>query len=211
MTTRTFYRKTFGIEQDFLSFLLVKVWMQWPGHTQRTSVGCLCWMLQGSSLPLPPCDSPPTSCRGSVVINLSKLTTLTHPLPSCFADYMKESVCSSSTCSLNSSENPYATIKDPPILTCKHSESSYVEMKSPGHRDSPYSEMPTSSTANKNIYEVGKWGGWQKVCSNPVGVFIVDADFSYLTDTSSMDLAWCRRRWLGEDLCTSVLIWGATS
>ncbi|KAK2524386.1 hypothetical protein Q9233_009315 [Columba guinea] len=69
-------------------------------------------------------------------------------------DYMKESVCSSSTCSLNSSENPYATIKDPPILTCKHSESSYVEMKSPGHRESPYSEMPTSSTANKNIYEV---------------------------------------------------------
>ncbi|RLW03823.1 hypothetical protein DV515_00006499 [Chloebia gouldiae] len=67
---------------------------------------------------------------------------------------MKESVCSSSTCSLNSSENPYATIKDPPILTCKHSESSYVEMKSPGHRESPYSEMPTSSTANKNIYEV---------------------------------------------------------
>lgn len=78
----------------------------------------------------------------------------TYIMEKSFKDYMKESVCSSSTCSLNSSENPYATIKDPPILTCKHSESSYVEMKSPGHRESPYSEMPTSSTANKNIYEV---------------------------------------------------------
>uniref|UniRef100_A0ACB8F9Q6 Uncharacterized protein n=1 Tax=Sphaerodactylus townsendi TaxID=933632 RepID=A0ACB8F9Q6_9SAUR len=67
---------------------------------------------------------------------------------------MKESACSSSTCSLNSSENPYATIKDPPILTCKHSEGSYVEMKSPAHRDSTYLDTPASSTANKNIYEV---------------------------------------------------------
>ncbi|KAJ7311120.1 hypothetical protein JRQ81_006722 [Phrynocephalus forsythii] len=67
---------------------------------------------------------------------------------------MKESACSSSTCSLNSSENPYATIKDPPILTCKHSESSYVEMKSPVHRDSSYSDTPALSTANKNIYDI---------------------------------------------------------
>ncbi|ELK24844.1 Multiple epidermal growth factor-like domains protein 11, partial [Myotis davidii] len=69
-------------------------------------------------------------------------------------DYMKESVCSSSTCSLNSSENPYATIKDPPILTCKLPESSYVEMKSPVHRGSPYTDVPSLSTSNKNIYEV---------------------------------------------------------
>ncbi|RXM92304.1 Multiple epidermal growth factor-like domains protein 10 [Acipenser ruthenus] len=69
------------------------------------------------------------------------------------ADYMKGSVCSSSTSSLNS-ENPYATIKDPPSLTCKHSESSYVEMKSPAHRDLPYADMPSSSTTNKNVYEV---------------------------------------------------------
>jgi len=135
--------------------------MQWPGHTQSTSVGCLCWTLQGSSLPPAPCPPHP-SHRGSVVMDFSKLITLTLPPHSCFADYMKESVCSSSTCSLNSSENPYATIKDPPILTCKHSESSYVEMKSPGRRESPYSEMPTSSTANKNIYEVGKGRGRQK-------------------------------------------------
>lgn len=90
---------------------------------------------------------------------------------------MKESVCSSSTCSLNSSENPYATIKDPPILTCKHSESSYVEMKSPGHRESPYSEMPTSSTANKNIYEVGRWealrGGSSKVLGTELFILLV--------------------------------------
>lgn len=75
---------------------------------------------------------------------------------SCLADYMKESACSSSTCSLNSSENPYATIKDPPILTCKLPESSYVEMKSPVHMGSPYTDMPSLSTSNKNIYEVGR-------------------------------------------------------
>lgn len=135
--------------------------MQWSGHTQSTRFRCPCWMLQGSSLPPAPL-SPQPSRRDLVVTDLSTLTALTLPLRSCFADYMKESVCSSSTCSLNSSENPYATIKDPPILTCKHSESSYVEMKSPGHRESPYSDMPTSSTANKNIYEVGKQGGRQK-------------------------------------------------
>ncbi|OBS66974.1 hypothetical protein A6R68_04476, partial [Neotoma lepida] len=71
-----------------------------------------------------------------------------------YADYMKESACSSSTCSLNSSENPYATIKDPPILTCKLPESSYVEMKSPVHMGSPYTDVPSLSTSNKNIYEV---------------------------------------------------------
>ncbi|KAI3377080.1 hypothetical protein L3Q82_000063 [Scortum barcoo] len=48
-----------------------------------------------------------------------------------YRDYMKGSL--SSTCSLNS-ENPYATINDPPGL-CKHSESSYVEMKSPAHHE----------------------------------------------------------------------------
>lgn len=138
-----------------------------PEHTQRVSAGCF------KDLPVPPAPVPPPSCTGSSVINLSKLTPLTCPLCSCFTDYMKESVCSSSTCSLNSSENPYATIKDPPILTCKHSESSYVEMKSPGHRESPYSEMPTSSTANKNIYEVGKRGGQHRVYSNSL-CFIVD-------------------------------------
>ena len=164
MTTRTFYSKTFSIKQVFISFLLVSCGCNGLDTPRAQALG-VCWMLQGSSLPPAPL-SPHPSCRGSVATNLSKLTTLTLPLRSCFADYMKESVCSSSTCSLNSSENPYATIKDPPILTCKHSESSYVEMKSPGHRESPYSEMPPSSTANKNIYEVGKRGRWQKVSSN---------------------------------------------
>lgn len=161
-------------------------------NTQSTSTGCLCWRLQGSSLSPAPL-SPQPSCRGSVVINLIKLMILTHPLHSCFADYMKESVCSSSTCSLNSSENPYATIKDPPILTCKHSESSYVEMKSPGHRESPYSEMPTSSTANKNIYEVGK----QWVARGAGGF--------------PLSWAWCGtgRNWQGEGLSFGVLVWGA--
>lgn len=145
--------------------------MQWSGTPRVQAPGVCAGGFKDLPYPLPPCPPQP-SCRGSVVINLIKLMTLTLPLHSCFADYMKESVCSSSTCSLNSSENPYATIKDPPILTCKHSESSYVEMKSPGHRESPYSEMPTSSTANKNIYEVGKqWvaqGGWWKCWFSPV-------------------------------------------
>lgn len=144
--------------------------MQWSGTPRAQAPGGCAGGFKDLPYPLPPC-TPQPSCRGSVVINLIKLMILMHPLYSCFADYMKESVCSSSTCSLNSSENPYATIKDPPILTCKHSESSYVEMKSPGHRESPYSEMPTSSTANKNIYEVGKhWvarGGWWMVFPCP--------------------------------------------
>lgn len=69
---------------------------------------------------------------------------------------MKESAHSSSSASLNSSENPYATIRDPPILTRKPPENSYVEMKSPAHRDASYLDMPTSSPAHKNIYDVGK-------------------------------------------------------
>ncbi|KAG2470911.1 MEG11 protein, partial [Polypterus senegalus] len=72
------------------------------------------------------------------------------------ADYIKGSVCSSSSCSLTSSENPYATIKDPPSLACKHAESSYVEMKSPAHRDGPFTQVPSSPMAKKNVYEVGK-------------------------------------------------------
>lgn len=165
-------------------------------NTQSTSTGCVCWRLQGSSLSPAPL-SPSFPARGSVVINLIKLMTLTHPLHSCFADYMKESVCSSSTCSLNSSENPYATIKDPPILTCKHSESSYVEMKSPGHRESPYSEMPTSSTANKNIYEVGK----QRVAQGGVGGFPL----------SWGSWAWhgTGLNWQGKGLSIGLLVWGA--
>lgn len=59
-----------------------------------------------------------------------------------------------STCSLNSSENPYATIKDPPLLTAKHTECGYVEMKSPARRDSPYAEISSSPTDKRNVYEV---------------------------------------------------------
>ncbi|XP_077442493.1 multiple epidermal growth factor-like domains protein 10 isoform X1 [Vanacampus margaritifer] len=61
-----------------------------------------------------------------------------------------------SSSSLNSSENPYATIKDPPILTTKNTECGYVEMKSPARRDSPYAEISSSSslTNNKNVYEI---------------------------------------------------------
>ena len=78
------------------------------------------------------------------------------------ADYMKGSL--SSTCSLNS-ENPYATINDPPAL-CKHSESSYVEMKSPAHNEhvthSCSAAIITTTTTNvpaKNVYDMGTSGG----------------------------------------------------
>ena len=67
----------------------------------------------------------------------------------------------SSTCSLNS-ENPYATINDPQAVACKHTESSYVEMKSPVHHDMSYcsSAIVTTTTAthtsSKNVYDVGE-------------------------------------------------------
>lgn len=77
--------------------------------------------------------------------------------PSLFTDLGKNSEYSSSNCSLSSSENPYATIKDPPVLIPKTSECGYVEMKSPARRDSPYAEINNSTSANKNVYEVGKF------------------------------------------------------
>ncbi|KAK3569974.1 hypothetical protein QTP86_007879 [Hemibagrus guttatus] len=72
------------------------------------------------------------------------------------SDYIKPSMCSSSSCSLNS-ENPYATIRDPPGLTCKHTESSYVEMKSPAHRDLAFctsTNTTTRTSASRNIYDM---------------------------------------------------------
>ncbi|XP_045544826.1 multiple epidermal growth factor-like domains protein 11 [Salmo salar] len=72
------------------------------------------------------------------------------------SDYMKGSL--SSTCSLNS-ENPYATINDPlaVAVACKHSESSYVEMKSPVHHEMSYcSSAIVTTTASKNVYDVGE-------------------------------------------------------
>ncbi|XP_039477094.1 multiple epidermal growth factor-like domains protein 11 [Oreochromis aureus] len=74
------------------------------------------------------------------------------------ADYVKSSL--SSTCSLNS-ENPYATITDNPNL-CKHSESSYVEMKSPAHHEHTahccsatiISTTTTTTVPAKNVYNM---------------------------------------------------------
>jgi len=69
-----------------------------------------------------------------------------------------------SSCSLNS-ENPYATISD-----AKPSESSYVEMTSPAHRDhmtrccsaangANAIGNATAATANpKNVYDMGTSG-----------------------------------------------------
>ncbi|PWA31959.1 hypothetical protein CCH79_00019274 [Gambusia affinis] len=62
------------------------------------------------------------------------------------ADYL------ASSSSLVSSENPYATIKDPPSPTSKNTESSYMEMKSPTRRDSAYAEISdTSLTDNQKV------------------------------------------------------------
>ncbi|KAG7283734.1 hypothetical protein CRUP_034358 [Coryphaenoides rupestris] len=68
-------------------------------------------------------------------------------------------------CSLNS-ENPYATINDGPGGSAgKHTESSYVEMKSPAHRDhgayrcsaaiiTNAAAATTASTPAKNVYDM---------------------------------------------------------
>lgn len=72
------------------------------------------------------------------------------------ADYIKGSVCGNNSCS-PSSENPYATIREPPGLTCKHGESSYVEMKSPSHREVPFGGTATLlGSAGRNLYDVGE-------------------------------------------------------
>ncbi|RVE71781.1 hypothetical protein OJAV_G00055350 [Oryzias javanicus] len=69
-------------------------------------------------------------------------------------DYVKSSMCSNSSCSLNS-DNPYATIRDPPGLPCKHTESSYVDMKSPSHREVPFGGTATLlGTVSRNVYDV---------------------------------------------------------
>lgn len=75
----------------------------------------------------------------------------------CHSDLGDSTLYHASSCSLNSSENPYATIKDPPLLTAKNLECGYVEMKSTARRDSPYAEISNSSTTNtRNVYEVGE-------------------------------------------------------
>ncbi|XP_028305218.1 multiple epidermal growth factor-like domains protein 10 isoform X6 [Gouania willdenowi] len=69
-------------------------------------------------------------------------------------DYIKGSICSSSSCSL-SSENPYSTIRDPPGMACKHTENSYVEMKSPSHREVPFGGTATLlGSVSRNVYDV---------------------------------------------------------
>uniref|UniRef100_A0A8C1P2H4 Multiple EGF-like-domains 10 n=1 Tax=Cyprinus carpio TaxID=7962 RepID=A0A8C1P2H4_CYPCA len=77
-----------------------------------------------------------------------------HYMGKSLRDLVKSVPYHTSSSSLNSSENPYATIKDPPLLLTKSSECGYVEMMSPAHRDAPYTEIHASSPANKNVYEV---------------------------------------------------------
>uniref|UniRef100_A0A8C2BWC6 Multiple EGF-like-domains 10 n=1 Tax=Cyprinus carpio TaxID=7962 RepID=A0A8C2BWC6_CYPCA len=77
-----------------------------------------------------------------------------HYMGKSLRDLVKSVPYHTSSSSLNSSENPYATIKDPPLLLTKSSECGYVEMMSPAYRDTPYTEIHASSPANKNVYEV---------------------------------------------------------
>lgn len=77
-----------------------------------------------------------------------------HYMGKSLRDLVKNVSYHGSSCSLSSSENPYATIKDPPVLLTKSSECGYMEMKSPAHRDSPYTDIHASAPANKNVYEV---------------------------------------------------------
>lgn len=100
----------------------------------------------------------------------------------------------SSTCSLNS-ENPYATINDPPGL-CKHSESSYVEMKSPAHHEhmthccsaAIVTTTTTTTAPAKNVYDMGTfrarggalaWGRHGQLC------------MMELPDYWSFPIGWC--------------------
>lgn len=55
-------------------------------------------------------------------------------------EYVKDSALSISNSSMNS-ENPYATIKDLPMLMSRTSEGNYMEMKSPVHREMSYAEI----------------------------------------------------------------------
>lgn len=98
------------------------------------------------------------ACAHTYTYNSLMLVFSTHWLFClCHQDVVKGTPYHASSCSLNSSENPYATIKDPPLLTAKNTECGYMEMKSPARRDSPYAEINNSSpTNNRNVYEVGQ-------------------------------------------------------
>ncbi|XP_078394325.1 multiple epidermal growth factor-like domains protein 10 [Cetorhinus maximus] len=71
-------------------------------------------------------------------------------------DDLKGSACTSSTCSVSSGENPYATIRDLPSLGGKHGESSYMEMTSPvGGQDGSYAEIGLFAESGKGQPEGG--------------------------------------------------------
>uniref|UniRef100_A0A1A8MW77 Multiple EGF-like-domains 10 n=1 Tax=Nothobranchius pienaari TaxID=704102 RepID=A0A1A8MW77_9TELE len=65
-------------------------------------------------------------------------------------DVLQATAYHGSSISLSSSENPYATIKDPPLPNSKNSECGYMEMKSP-RRDSAYAEISNSSPAGMSM------------------------------------------------------------
>ncbi|KAJ8252273.1 hypothetical protein COCON_G00215850 [Conger conger] len=63
----------------------------------------------------------------------------------------------------------------PPGVACKHTESSYVEMKSPSHRDLSFCSSTTPTpTATKNIYDVEPTVSVLQASSGMVGSFPQD-------------------------------------
>lgn len=119
----------------------------------------VCYHVQHNELQKPNHQNQDVACpsKQSPRNDVRHGTVLAFCLLSLFTDLGKNSEYNSSTCSLSSSENPYATIKDPPVLIPKNSECGYVEMKSPARRDSPYAEISNSAGASKNVYEVGEF------------------------------------------------------
>lgn len=101
-------------------------------------------------------------------------------------DYVKSSL--SSTCSLNS-ENPYATITDNPSL-CKHSESSYVEMKSPAHHEHTthgcsatiINTTTTTTVPAKNVYNMGTFVSCFRLIRTFLGTFEIHSTHAERTE-----------------------------
>ncbi|XP_077776735.1 platelet endothelial aggregation receptor 1-like [Podarcis muralis] len=76
------------------------------------------------------------------------------PLPG----YAKEETLYRRSDSSLSSENPYATIKDLPVLTGKPSEGSYMEMKSPSSARWSYAEIGLFEEAAQSLQEEKEGG-----------------------------------------------------
>lgn len=85
-------------------------------------------------------------------------------LPPSPAECAKEEPLSRSDSSL-SSENPYATIKDLPVLAGKPPEGSYMEMRTPARREMSYAEIGLFEESSQSLEGEGGTGVACRVCS----------------------------------------------